>query len=202
MLSNVWGVNGAQDTTLTFQFGTSSNGGINETVILNLLNSGQGGSSPSGELQSGVDCYPSGNCGNNLLANGPVLSNGTVAEGAGSTSVGTPVGFNTYNLAVGLFGADGNSYTSIPAGTYSTYGGGNLSLGAIDFNFDALGGLLNPSGNEFLVDVKITENSARGNFSQTALTAVTVDTLVPEPSTVFMFLTGLGAIGFARFRRK
>jgi PEP-CTERM motif len=202
MLSNVWGVAGAQDTTLTFNFGTASNGGINDTIILNLVNSGQGGSSASGELQSGVDCA-SMQCGVHGLANGSVLPSGTIAEGSGSTSAGTLVGFNTYNLAKNLFGASlGDAYTSIPAGTYSTYGAGNLSLGAIDFNFGALGGLLNPSGSEYLVDVQVTENDARGNYSQTAISAITVDTVSPEPSTVFLFLSGLGAIGFARFRRK
>jgi len=193
MLSDVWGVNGAQDTTLKFEFGTSSSGGLNDTVTLNLVNSGQGGSSASGEIHSGVDCA-STQCGANSLANGPVLASGTIGG----------VGFQTYNMSTTLFGAQGDAYTSIgnTPSTYFPYGPGNLSLEAIDFNFGALGGLLTPNSGEYLLDVKVTDSNYAVNSSSTALTAITVDTVTPEPSTVLLFLTGLGAIGVSRFRRK
>jgi hypothetical protein len=56
--------------------------------------------------------------------------------------------------------------------------------------------------NTYLENIKIQEQSGPSFPSEAlALSAITVDTAAPEPSTVIMFLTGLGAIGLTRFRR-
>lgn len=95
-----------------------------------------------------------------------------------------------------LFAA-GNSISSIASGAFTGVTSGNLNLGARDFLPSPL---LAPSATEYLVNIKVTENVG-GATSQTALSAITVDT-APEPSTVLMFLSGMGALGFARLRRK
>jgi hypothetical protein len=86
-----------------------------------------------------------------------------------------------------------NGYTSASASYAGTTG--NVLLNDQDFY---LGGLVAPSFGEYLVNIKVQETTGTG---QTSLSAVTVDT-VPEPSTVFLFLTGIGALGLARFRRQ
>ena len=75
---------------------------------------------------------------------------------------------------------------------------GTIAFDAQNFN---LASLIAPNPNEYLVSIQVRELSGVANVSRTALSAITVDT-VPEPSTVFLFLTGFGAIGLARFRRK
>ena len=57
--------------------------------------------------------------------------------------------------------------------------------------------------NTYLENIKIQEQtgSAFHGNEALALSAITVNTAAPEPSTVIMFLTGLGAIGLTRFRR-
>jgi hypothetical protein len=205
MLGNIFGVAGANDVDVEFDFGTSSNGGINDSIVLDLTNSGTAGSGASGEIQSAASC-PSSPCGTNNLASGAALASGTLTTAAGSTTTGQNVGFTTTNLASNLFGPSlGNTYTSI-GGNAASYGGttgGTLNLTSIDFNFSQLA-LVFDLPTEYLVDIKVEALQAGANNSRVALSAVTVDTVTstPEPSTVFMFLTGLGALGIARFRRK
>jgi hypothetical protein len=45
----------------------------------------------------------------------------------------------------------------------------------------------------------VAETAITAGTSSLALSAITVET-VPEPSTIFMMLTGLGAMVFAGFR--
>jgi len=188
MLNNVYGLNGASETSVEFDFGTSSNAAtFNNVVVVNLQNAGQGGSAPSGQIRSSVDCSTV-NCGANNLANGLLaLSSTPVTTLNSATSTLTVTTANLFTAA----------YSSISAGTYAG-SSGNVNLDAQDF---LLGSIIAPSANEFLVQMKVTESSGANAVSQTALSAITVDT-VPEPSTVFLFLTGLGAIGLSRFRRK
>ena len=61
---------------------------------------------------------------------------------------------------------------------------------------------------QWLVSVTVTENlgntplTATGGVlpSETALSAITVDT-APEPTSILLLLSGLGGIGYLRFRR-
>jgi hypothetical protein len=106
----------------------------------------------------------------------------------------------TANLANNVFGGTTNAYTSIGLGSYSGTSG-SLSLYSQDFQ---LGSLVAPSAGEYLVSIQLQERVGVSPFSQTALSAITIDAAaspVPEPSTVFLLMTGLGAIGLARFRR-
>jgi len=186
MLSNFAGVHDAFQTVVTFNFGTSANGGINNVLVVHLQNSSTAGSPASGQTGSAVDCATSP-CGVNNLANG-ALAPSSLATATLNGNPTTGVTVNTTNLFT-----TGNSYTSVK-GTYSSSTSGTLSLYAQDFQLAAFAG-------EYLVSMGITELSGVSGLSQTALSAITVNQ-VPEPSTVFLFLTGIGVLGFARFRRK
>jgi hypothetical protein len=73
---------------------------------------------------------------------------------------------------------------------------GNVVLGDQGFQFGtAFNGL-------YLIDVKIAEASGASSGSQTALSAITIDATTPEPSTVWLLLSGFGAAGLSRLRRK
>ena len=56
--------------------------------------------------------------------------------------------------------------------------------------------------NKYLASITVQELSGVLATSQTALSAITVESALPEPSTILLLMTGLGAIGFSRMRRK
>jgi hypothetical protein len=74
------------------------------------------------------------------------------------------------------------------------------------FNGIALTGALAGYNNvdSYLVSIQIQESAKAGTpgSDDVALSAITLDTATPEPSTVLMLLTGLGAIGFFGLRRR
>jgi len=190
MLNNIWGsASSSADTQVTFNFGTSSNASsFNDIVVVHLLNAPSGTSGTSGgQIQSAIGCATAP-C---TLADAPLALHSTAtATLNGSSTAGV-----TVNTA-GLF-TSGNAYNTVATGMFAGTSG-NLNLDSQDF---LLSSLVAPSASEFLVNVQVQELVGTGGVSQTALSAITVDT-TPEPSTIFMFLTGLGAIGFARLRRK
>jgi hypothetical protein len=56
---------------------------------------------------------------------------------------------------------------------------------------------------DWLVSLAVTQNSNFGNnISATALSAVTVDSAVPEPTTLVLLFAGLGGIAAMRRFRK
>jgi len=183
MLNDIAGAAGATDTIVTFDFGTSSNASsFNDVVVVNLTNSGTAGSSASGQIGSSVACTTGTAC---------TFDNGAVSPS--STATATLNGNPTAGVGVTTGVLYTNGYTSASASYAGTTG--NVLLNDQDFY---LGGLVAPSFGEYLVNIKVQETTGTG---QTSLSAVTVDT-VPEPSTVFLFLTGIGALGLARFRRQ
>jgi hypothetical protein len=185
MLNNIEGAAGGADTSLTFNFGTTSNASsFNDVVVVDLTNSGTSGSSPSGQIGSSFLCATASIC---TFDNGAVASSSTATATLNSnptSGVGVTTGVlytTVYNTAAGIYA--GSS--------------GNVVLNDQDFNLAAL---VAPSSGEYLVSIVV--NEAAGSAGQTSLSAITVDTAAPEPSTVFLFLTGLGALGLARLRRK
>jgi PEP-CTERM motif-containing protein len=209
MLSNIWGGANASDTVITFNFGTTSNASVfNNIVSVGLVNSGNATSSPSGQIGSAVDCATAVPCGTSNRpsgsASGRLAPSSTMAV---SLSTNNGLTFNpanlivtTANLANNVFGGTTNAYTSIGSGSYSGTSG-SLSLYSQDF---LLNSLVAASAGEYLVSIKLQEKSGSSPSSQTALSAITIDaaaSAVPEPATVFLLMTGLGAIGLARFRR-
>jgi len=192
MLNDLWGGAGADDTVVTFDYGTSSNASsFDNVVVVDLQNAPSGTSGSSGgEIRSAINCSTTSAC---TYANGDLASSSTpttTLNGGGASLTVT-----TENL----FGPAYNG--GITAGTFFAGTTGNTVLDAQDFELAAL---VAPSASEFLVQIQVTElnGSATGSeASQTALSAIDVDT-VPEPSTVMLFLSGLGALGFAKFRKR
>lgn len=199
LMNNVWGLSATQDTTVTFNFGATSNASIFDYIVtVNLMNSSYlGANSGSGQISTGVHCTsPTLACGD-VVPNGPWAGYGAYANGpvVGSSvvdgvTVTTQVKFSTPYDAISP-SSDFYLDSSFPQA-------GNLTLTSQTFN---LASIVAPSVNEYLVSVKITENDGAADSSQTALSAITVDQ-APEPASVFLFLSGLGALGYARLRRK
>jgi len=168
-----------RDVNIYFNFSTAgATGSITTTVGLKLTNSGTTyNASPMGDLQDSVIC--TSDCPSSDTDNGPTLSSDTPTLTGGSPSGVNVVMDRLYNLGFG------DSIT------------GNLVLD--DQGFFFTGTALADALSSYLVNIQIQEvDSASG--SAVGLSAVTVDA-TPEPSTILLFLTGLGAIGFSRLRR-
>lgn len=191
MLDNQFGTLGGNDTTVTFNFGATSNatsGLTTITVALNDVNN-----AGSGELRAAVSCTAGTSiclsAGPNPKSNpqqGVVINGVTVDEG---------LVYNTF------------SYNSIP-GTQPFYTGSSLvgktKLDDQEFIFN------NPAlSNQWLVSMTVSENVANTYASnnsapsETALSAITVDTVAstPEPGTILLLLSGLAGLGIMRARR-
>jgi hypothetical protein len=128
------------------------------------------------------------------LSNGVVIDSvhtcltGTCPSFAGSTTSG-----NTDKAWAGTY-VEGTNVTPYSATS------GNVSLLDLSFSLGDLSG-------QTLTSVQITDNNALANNSRLALSAITVSgasaqLVAPEPSTVFLFLAGLGVMGLAHRRRK
>lgn len=192
MLQNVWGTVGGNDTTVTFNFGTTSNAGTTTPVVVNLFNSNsQNGSSATGSIRSGVLCNTVSTATCNLTTQ------------PGSAPVNTTTGLPSDVTAVDVsqvYGAPVTTtyaYSSVsPNSGFYANTQGHLRLDEQDFLFGST------YANEWLVSVQVTENVGDSDLSATALSAITVDTAAPEPTTILLVLAGLGGIGLAgRFRR-
>lgn len=176
MLNDATGVNANNAEQVTYSFGSSANdtGADVQTVTIDFVN--------GDEVRDAVDCTGGGAaCTSITYATGILASTNSVSN-TGSA------GAATYNItALNLFTS---LYTAGTAGAPYTNTSGSLNLDEQGIGFGAT------FANQFLVSVKITDLTG----SDTAVSAVTVVTAVPEPSTVFLFAAGLGALGFTRLR--
>jgi len=199
MISNLWGLAGVNDTDITFNYGTSSNASsFNDVVTVDLTNAGNSTATAQGQIGTAVDCTTAGSSScNTTYAVGPLAGSSTPTTTVNSNPATLTV--LTGNLASNLFGStNGNSYNSAN-GSIFVGTSGNVSLDYQDF---LLGAIVAPSSSEYLVSIQVTEEVG-GSSSKTSLSAITVNTTAtPEPSTIFLFLSGFGALGFSRLRRK
>jgi len=182
MLNNDFGPSGAStDTTIEFDFGGSSTVTNGTKLILNLVNS-LNNSSNSGQIATATDCSTVGTgtpaC--NTYATGTTAS----SSSNGGITVDTT---QIYSM----------SYNTVSGSNPFTGSAGTVVLDDQGFLFGSTYSTL------FLVDVKVTENNGVANQSETALSAITVDSVTtPEPSTIWLGITGLLALGVIGYRRR
>jgi len=193
MMDNEWGSLGLNDTSVTFNFGATSNqiGGYT-SITVNLLDTNNTGS--NGDMRAALACTTV----TTTTCNASTNPRGTLAQGnvIDGVTVNTGVAYNTF------------AYTAAnPTGFYGNTQG-SLKLDSEQFVFN------NPSLlGDYLVSMTVTENFSNtpgseaindANFaSETALSAIDVDTVAatPEPTTILLVLGGLGGLGFLRLRR-
>jgi len=127
------------------------------------------------------------------LINGVTQRN--ILSGLGGTASSTSASYtatdmlnaNTYSVRTGQV------YSSPFTGSSSTPSSGTMVLDYQTFS------VLSAYQNMYLVSVTINDNGA-STTNREILSALSVTT--PEPSTILMFMGGLGALGLARLRRK
>jgi hypothetical protein len=169
--------------TMFLDFGTAG-GTIEDSVRVNFTNTGDNGTG-TGQIESSILCTSIAPCDGIATPNtGPIQTTNPATLTANGVSVSASVDY-LYSIK---YAGTGNLLVLNDEG---------LNLGTI--NFAGIGTNLNT----YLVDIRVVEEGNTNYASEIgAVSAVTVLTAAPEPSTVFMFLTGLGAIGFAGFRRR
>jgi hypothetical protein len=172
-----------RSVTMFLNFGTAG-GTIEDTVRVNLTNTNDT-STGSGQVGNAIICASIAPCsGVATPAGGPLQSTNPTTLTANGVSVSSYAD-NLYSIK---YNGTGNLLVLNDQG---------LNLGTL--NFAGVGTNLNT----YLVNVEVEEvgnTSFPGEYA--AVSALTVVTAAPEPSTVVMFLTGLGAIGFAGFSRR
>jgi hypothetical protein len=116
-----------------------------------------------------------------------------------ATTPGTCPNFNGTTTSGNTDIAWNSQYTEATNMTVTSGTQGNATLIDLTFNLSAFSG-------DLLTGIEITDNDNLSNSSRLALSAATVSGtnigFVPEPSTVFLLLAGLGVIGFLGMRRK
>lgn len=142
------------------------------------------------------------------LSNGNQIADATACIAASPSWVTTPTNCTQFARSVSNAGggspfiptttdvAWSASYSNANANGATIYSGtsGNLSL--YDINFD-----LSAFAVDTLTSITIADNNNLANSSRLVLSAITVEQ-APEPSTVLLFIAGLGVIGFIGQRRK
>jgi len=175
-----------RDVNVFFNFGTTANASTVDSVSVHLNNAD--GASSVGQVRNALVCNTG--CAETTQ---PSLS-GMVSGGI------TVVADNVWQQSYPFCGPSsiGTAVATCPIGT--------AFLDDQGFFFNSLS--LAPLGagltnlNTFLVSVQVKE-IAVGGGSGAGLSAITVDTsAAPEPSTVLLFVAGLGVVGLGRLRKR
>jgi hypothetical protein len=199
MLNNLAGPKGGTDTVVTFNFGDSSKATSGLTQVAVTLVNSNNTIAGSGQIRAGVGCTAAAGGGaSGFSACSTNTANGTLAASstAATTVNGVTAPGGTTVLTSNLFSF---SYTGgMNAGIYQNTVG-NVFLDDQGFQFG------NTYLDKYLVSMTFQELNGAFGVSQTALSAITVDSVdsaVPEPSTTLLLLSGLCGIGFSRIRRR
>lgn len=199
LLNDYWGYAALAGATIDFNFSsTAPNSASPNAVDAIALSYGN-----TGPLRSTMDCTAVQGTG--VSCPGQTTNGlGTIAGGPDET---TPQVFTSGNATIDLttiFAGNYQTNSSTSAiGPYTSTTGtssGNVNLDDLAFTFS------NPAYvNDYLVSITIQTNTtvnSTGN-SRLALSAITVDTATPEPSTLLLLLAGvLGMAGFGWNRRR
>jgi len=174
MLNDQYGPVGGTNTQVVFNFGTSASVANLPSLTFTL---GYGKT-----ISDAVDCL-TGSCPTYATTLDTVNNygpTGTLNPGSGATVSAFTVWEGTYATGSGAY----NNTT------------GDVFLDAQNF---ALGSAY---AGEYLVNVQIIDTNTATRQSRDVLSAITVAAAVPEPSTWLLFAAGIGALAFARLRRK
>jgi hypothetical protein len=193
MLNDYWGTNSLSMLTVNFNFANDQAGTSGLTTVSVQLANGV-------EIRSAVDCTSS-----LVTPTPPTTGNGSCpsqygASGSGYGQIGTalPSGATTIS---GVNVSASNLYSSGYSGTSSSSNvpyyntAGNVVLDDQEFSFGTT------YEGMYLVSINFNDISKPG-VSRAALSAVTVDTILPEPSTNLLLIGGLSAIALFARRRK
>ena len=131
------------------------------------------------------------------LVNGVLERDAVDCSAKGTGTVNCTTFATTAPSATNVFSSP---YTN--GGTLNPYVGTTGSVSLNDQFYSFGGAFLN----DYLSEVQITDENGGGSIGRTGISALTVDvassSTTPEPSTILMIMTGLGALGLSRLRRK
>jgi len=198
-----------RDLTLVLTFGSSptASTGLTTVTIRPIDTNTPSNATASGTERDAVDCSAGTGCTGTPTVTG--VTNGSVGAPANPyvTSFGSAAGQVNSAGTTGLSGVSIYSnnlynftYTTATGAYANTSGTVNLD----DQGFVFSGSLATFAASSYLESVQIKENQTNTG-SGVFLSALTINSVpaVPEPSTVMMFLGGLGSLaGLKRFRRK
>jgi hypothetical protein len=191
MLNDVFGLPGAKETTVQFNFVAN---GTPDPIVFTLTNANNNGVT-GGQIEASIDCSSTTNTATPNCMSFAGADGSALLSGAGNSDQLTPTGTSTVPVNVLTSTVFTQAYTSITNSGAYTLSAGNLYLDDQGFIFAGT-----KYANEYLTSITVQDLSGTPNVSQTALSAITVVT--PEPSTIFMVLAGFGVLGASRLRRR
>jgi len=191
MINDIEAVNN-RDVTVTFNFGLSPTvtSFTDSVLITNAVTNG--GGTHTGQVRNGLVCT------NGCDETGQVGLAASTAFAATTPYTGsvTAVSENVWNS--GQYNIGCSLPSSLTSNSICVGASGHAYLDDQGFFFNGLNfGSGYSNLNTYLVSVQIKEITGAGGGA--GVTAVTVDT-VPEPSTVLLFVAGLGVVGLGRLR--
>jgi hypothetical protein len=180
MLNDEFGIVNANTTDVTFDFANPAEDEtfdlVDGTVIRDDFDCTGG---------SGLSTCQSFNYATTLSSNA-YSELGCVIGSGGCAAAGSP-DVTAFNVWTGSYGQGAGHYINTT---------GNLFLDAQDFYLGSNG------VNTVLTQIVITDTAgSTPQVSRDGLSAITVEASAPEPSTVFLAMTGIGVVGFIRRRR-
>jgi len=171
----------ANDVSVVFNFGTSANV-TSDSVTVKLTNADA--ASASGQVRNALVCSV-GCAENSQLPLAGETVNGVTVVADNVWSQPFTITCQTSVSSASSCGEQGEAYLDDQGFFFN-----GLSVGA---------GLTNL--NTYLVSVQIKEIATAGGGA--GLSAITIDTAAtPEPSTVLLFVAGLGVVGLGRLRKR
>jgi hypothetical protein len=184
MLNNVYGTANANDTSIIFDFGTSANTTNGTSLTVNLNNT-----SNTSPLLGQIGTSTQSTAGTCAACSG--FATGTVKPTATLGSPSRTMDANQlYSFAYNSTFPSNSSWSGSTAGTV-----------VLDDQ-----GIILPTlySGLYLVDIRVIENVGAVNVSQSALSAITVDSVssTPEPSSVWLLIAGSAVFGAVALRRR
>ena len=180
MLNDEYGVSGANNVDVTFNFGA---GGLGGSLTFDLVN---------GQVYAdSFDCLAGSGLSACALNNYAMTVDSVHSFNAAGVQVVPSAGTATVSsLGVAWSG----TYSASTLAPYANTSG-NLFLDAQNFYLGSFAG-------SYLYNVVITDTNTGLYTSRTELSAITVASSTPEPSTWLLFGTGIAAVFFVAKRRK